>query len=286
MPVLSQREWLKRSTGRDTADEQAEQMAGHLDDGPGAPPAPEAREPRPAAARARMPAYGTSRHTTRAMGLRPDRSQHGMNTREPSAGSEAGVPSFPAPLPGTHNYPVSPAADEPPVLDVGPAAPFYAAGMAHGVPAPPVHGGRPAPAADEQLQALAVRVTDQETGRELNAVPVFMVTKGAGSRPGRRSVVTHRNVPAAGGDPFRLVTRDPHRNRVLILNESTNIVRITADPLAQPAVAPGYGAMLPASMVSYLPIYTQDELWAYCEPGTSGTAQVSIISEYDVPKGG
>lgn len=276
MPAVSDREYMRHATGRDTADTQAEQMAGHLDDGPQAKPAPHPQPRRPFAARR----YATGARTRAVISARPDRSEEGHQARQPSAGHSGGVPAAPAPLPGTHSYGVSAAAEPPPVLDVGPAKPYYSGGMAHGVPAEPEHGGRPAPPADGQLAGQLVAAADEEAGHAPDPVPVFIVTKGAGARPLARAALQQILVPAPGADPIVLVPRNPHRSSVRLLNESANPVRLTGD------LTGTGGALLPASMTSYLEIRTQDEICAYQPAGGSGAAAVSVISQYDVPGGG
>ena len=47
MPAVSREEYLRRSTGQDTADEQAEQLDRHLEEQPGAPESPHPGGARP-----------------------------------------------------------------------------------------------------------------------------------------------------------------------------------------------------------------------------------------------
>jgi len=164
-------------------------------------------------------------------------------------------------------------------LDVGPAKPYYSGGMAHGVPAPPQHGGRPAPPAAEQLAAQAAQAAHEELGKAPNPVPVYIVTKGAGARPMRRGAYRQVLVPAAGGDPIILVPRNPRRRSVSLLNESSSALRITGD------LTLSGGALLPASMASYKDFETQDEICCY-QPAGATPAAVSVIDQYDVPDGG
>lgn len=276
MPAVSQKEWLDRSRGVDTADGHEEQLEQHAKDDISPPAPPRAETPRPFAARR----YGISQHTSRKFKAadRPDRSQEGHNAPDPSAGHAAGIPKPKPVLPGTHHYadPAPPAEHRP--LDVGPAKPYYSGGMAHGVPAPPQHGGRPAPPDAEQLAARAREEAVLEEGKSPDPVPVYIVQKGSGARPSTRAALRSVAIAAAGADPQVLVPRNPHRSKVRLLNESAVAVRITFD------LTLSGGALLPASMTSYLEIATQDEICAYCPTG--GPALVSVIDQYDVPGGG
>jgi hypothetical protein len=196
--------------------------------------------------------------------------------RRPSDGHEAGVPEFPEPLPGSHHYGDKP---ETPVrhdLDVGPAEPYYSKGMAHGVAAPPSHGGRPAPRPEHQHDQRAGRdIVEQETKPRPRPVPVYIVAEGGGAVPIQKAALRSVPVPAPGADPIVLVPRNFHRTSVRLLNESANPVRITFD------LSGTGGALLPASMTSYLEIDCQDEICAYQPAGNSGVAAVSVIDQYD-----
>jgi hypothetical protein len=200
---------------------------------------------------------------------------------EPSRGHPEGVPEFPAPLPGSHHYEVKPATPVRHDLDPGPAEPYYGKGMAHGVPAPPHHGGRPAPRPEHQLDAQASReLIDEEVRRKPDPVPVYIVAEGGGAVPLLKAALRQVIVPAAGSDPIVLVPRNFHRTSVRLLNESANPVRITFD------LTETGGALLPATMTSYLEIDCQDEICAYQPAGNTGVAAVSVIDQYNVPAAG
>jgi hypothetical protein len=272
--------YVKSSRDEEEA-ELAEATAAHAEEGRKAPPSPRGSSRRSFGARPGRPAGRHGKVTDR-----PDRSEEGGSRRQPSPGHGAGVPPFPGPLPGSHHYREHETAAGHDMLDVGPAKPYYSGGMAHGVETDVHHGGRPSPKPGERTELEATRAdTAREMGSPPDPVPVYIVKKGAGARPLTRAALLRRTVPAVGGDPFILVPKDPHRRTVQLLNESANKVRLTYDPTAQPAAAPGTGALLPASMTSYLTIETQDEIWAWNEPGSSGTADVSVITSYDIPAG-
>src|SRR5215472_9691610 len=253
--------YLRAAAGDDTAAEQAENMACHLDTGPRARPSPTAARPRVIPAR-RWGAAPRFAALTLAPPERPERSEDGGQRRQPSAGNAGGLPAFPEPLPGLHAYPVAEAVEDIAPLDVGPARPYYSAGMAHGVAAAVEHGGRPSPASGEQLAAQAAAETAEASGTSPNPVPVYIVEGlGAGARPLKRAALRNVPIPAAGGDPVLLVPRNPRRNRVSLLNETAVAGRITADPTGIG------GAVLPASMTSYRDIVSEDAIYCYSTGG-------------------
>lgn len=186
-------------------------------------------------------------------------------------------------LPGSHHYQeaeeLSARLEHP--LDVGPAKPYYSAGMSHGVEADPKHGGRPAPLPTERAEMEANAVSHEARYlRRPDPVPVYIVSEAQGNRPLTRSVLTNKIVQALGADPTLLVGKDPKRTSVKLLNESTSIAaRLTFDPGVG-----ALGALLPSSMTNYLEIKTQDEIWAVCASG-SAAINISIINEYGVPGG-
>jgi hypothetical protein len=108
-------------------------------------------------------------------------------------------------------------------------------------------------------------------------VPVTIVQQGdkGGSY---RSAVPHSFVlHAAGLEPVRLCGRDQSRARVLLLNESTSSDIRFAMNISD--LNEGDGALLPWPNNSYLPLTTQDELWAIS--ADSGTPRISVIQEFD-----
>lgn len=187
---------------------------------------------------------------------RPDRSQDGHNEPEPTAGHEQGVPRPKPVLPGTHHYadPAPPAEHRP--LDVGPAKPYYSGGMAHGVPAPPQHGGRPAPPSDKQLAERVREETRQEEGKPVEPVPVWIVERGSGSRPLKRAALRQVTIAAAGADPQVLVPRNPHRSKVRLLNESAASQGPTVTTAGGPVTAAGAGTVIATWTVGQAATYT------------------------------
>jgi hypothetical protein len=255
-----------------------EQTEGHLDEeqAPGAPPA--ATTPRPFSARSFATRRGRAVHTAR----RPERraGEHSQDV-DPSPGHAQGVPDFPGPLPGFHHYPEHETVLPHQPLDVGPADPYYSKGMAHGVVTEEIHhGGRPTARPEDRAAYAATReLVAEEVAPKLDPVPVVIVTPGSGARPMSRAALRQVVIEVAGSDPQVLVPRNPHRSSVRLLNESTNTVRITAD------LANIGGALLPASMTSYLEVDTEDEICAYQPAGNTGTAAISVIEQYDVAGG-
>lgn len=256
----------------------ADATEAHLDEEQA--PAPEHGQPRPRPYSSRTFASG------RGGGRRAERPQRragqARQDPQPSEGHPQGVPEFPGPLPGYHHYRApDPALPHQP-LDVGPAEPYYSKGMAHGIAAPAIpHGGRPAPRPEERARLAATRkLTEHEIHPPAaDPVPVTIVQQGGGARPLRRASLIQVTVPAPGGDPVILVTRNPHRKSVRLLNESAQPVRLTAD------LTLSGGALLPQSMTGYLQIDTQDDICAYVPASGSGAALISVITEYDVAGG-
>lgn len=278
---MSEQEWLDQTRGVSYNQEMAEEIAGHFDEGPQAPESPHA--PRRMHGRRGGPIHATGD---------PDRlfrsEVRGEQHREPSPGSPMGVPTYPGPL-YTREYPgKDPALGHPP-LDVGPANAYYSGGMAHGVIAPPQHGGRPSPKAEERalLEANLAPMEVQFADR-VEPIPVYQVEIGTGGKPLRRSVLKRVAVPATGGQPVPVCGKDPHRISVRLLNESSTAIRLLVDPVnpggASNTQDTGNGIILPASQTSYLEIRTQDQLWAIADSGAS-ILYVSIVLEYQLTGG-
>jgi hypothetical protein len=185
---------------------------------------------------------------------RPERRTEGHQDQQPSPGHPEGIPEFPDALPGSHFYTGH---REVPVrheLEVGPADPYYGkGGMAHGVPAPVHHGGRPTPRPeDRHEQEASRRIVREETRQQPEPVPVYVVEPQGGTHPLLRAALQQRIVPAAGADPFMLVPRDPARTSVRLLNESplqvspVTIGNEVTDPGAFTAIAAISAAALAA----------------------------------------
>lgn len=217
----------------------------------------------------------------RRFGLREASSTGGPAVIPGGTGHPQGIPAYPDPLPGEHNYPV-PEAVSHVELDVGAAKPYYHGGLAHGVPNTTHFGGRIAPTESDRA---AYEASDEAMPEPLDdiplaPIPVYLVGGREGLHPDEVAEFKRITVPVAGADPVALIKADPDRTRVQILNESTTAVRFNSRPVTQPSAAPGDGALLPASMTSYLKVNAQNEIWATCEPGTSSPAAISVILEY------
>jgi hypothetical protein len=110
-------------------------------------------------------------------------------------------------------------------------------------------------------------------------VPVYVVQNESGPRVLRTAAPHHITLQASTGEPVRLCGRDSGRNRVLLLNESTaSDIRFAQ---TYNDCTNGGGSLLPWPANSYLPLATQDELWAIS--ADSGTPTVSIIQEFEQP---
>ncbi len=223
MPAVSREEYLRRSTGQDTADEQAEQLDRHLEEQPDAP-----ESPHPGGARPYSPprGFGSRRrgpHGGQHPAARPARREEYGSQEELASPGTAGVAAFPDALPGSHHYAEKDVVTRHAPLDVGPAVPFYSRGNAHGVaPESVPHGGRPSPAPHEQMQISATReISHEEIAEPPDPVPVYVVEKSGGTHPLLRAAVRRVQVNAPGGDPVLLIGKDPERTSVRLLNEAT-----------------------------------------------------------------
>lgn len=113
-------------------------------------------------------------------------------------------------------------------------------------------------------------------------VPVVIVETEGGPSPIRSSSPRSITLPAAGGEPAHICSRDGSRSRVLLLNESTSSDIRFASTLG--ALTAGTGALLPWPGNSYLTMHTQDDLFAIS--ADSGTPRLSVIEEYEIPGAG
>lgn len=200
-----------------------------------------------------MSRFGSS-VTTRPVRRESYHEQH----QEPSEGHAEGVPEFPGALPGLHHYGTHAAVPVEHELEVGPADPYYGkGGMAHGVVAPPRHGGRPTARPEDRREHGTRDAEVIELAPRPDPVPVYQVELGGGAAPLKRAALRAVPVPLPGADPIVMVPRNTRRSSVRLLNEATIPVRILFD------LAASGGALLPASMSSYLEVDTADEICAY-----------------------
>lgn len=212
------------------------------------------------------------------MGRREYR-RNDVNPDTPAPDPRAVAPA-PVPLPGGRVN-ITRHAEEHQTPDIGPPVPYFRGIMAHGVASRP-HHPQAAKAGRAASQATKAADLPEPPAAEL-PVPVYIVPLAGGNRPLKKASAIRVPVPAAGAQPVPLCGRDLHRTRVQLLNESATVIRLVDGPTAQ--VTPGgNGAALPASMTGYLPIDTQEAIYAIADSGAA-TLYVSVISEYTVPGG-
>lgn len=145
----------------------------------------------------------------------------------------------------------------------------------------PLHSalGRITGAFHTRPAAAATGAADPIERRRPDPVPVYMVTEAGGPQPLTLASPRRMDIPAPGGDPARIGGMDPHQSGLLLLNESATAIRIGAEP----GGVVTYGAMLPASMTSYLRLATQAPLFAVTD-GTGATSTLlSVITEFARP---
>jgi hypothetical protein len=224
--TVSTREWLRQSTGQADQEQVDEDLKGAAEEpDPGHRPAPAGRRDR------------------------QERIRRG-GSQAVSAGPGAGdVPRYPDPLPGKlphilHAAQALPAQSPP--LDVGPARPAYGGMMAHGVPAPVQHGGRPAPRPEHAAALMANRVPESyQPPPRPSPVPVYLVPEGAGARPLKRIATKQVLVPGpstagAPAIPAQICGKDPRRTTVRLMNESPAVgsaSTVAAGSVAAPVTA-------------------------------------------------
>ena len=206
----------------------------------------------------------------------PENEYVGGTAPHPTQGDPAhGIPVYPDPLPGGHEY----AAKEvvtPQRVDVPPPGPYYAGGMAHGVKSPAPHNGRIAPRGHERHEFRGETETLPETGhRKVEPIPVYITEPGAGIHPLAKTSFRQVTV-VVGANPNAIVERNPQRVSVRFLNESAagGTVRLKNGPDSS------VGAVLPAAMSSYLEIKTQEQIWAVSDSAATVNGVISIIEEY------
>jgi hypothetical protein len=217
MAAVSKREWERHASGQADSEQAAEAVAGHAE--PGQRPAPPS--PRPASRRP-WSARAPGRPARAAPAARHPAMREAGSEHHPGAGHRAGVPQMPPPLPAGFDHVVHDMVLPAVPLDVGPAKPYYDGEMAHGVPMPPEHGGRPAPRHEDRAEIAASRPAEPEDEpRDPDPVPVYIVEMGSGNHPLARVACRRVTIGAPGTDPVLIAGRDPHRRRLRVLNESS-----------------------------------------------------------------
>lgn len=199
----------------------------------------------------------------------------------PTEGDPAhGIPAYPEPLPGAHEYQGKEVVTRQRV-DVPPNKAYYSAGMAHGVKSPEHHNGRIAPEHHERRQLEADNEAEPHIGHyKVDPIPVYITEPGAGLHPIDQASFRQLTV-VVGADPQPIVERNPQRTRVLLLNETATGANVRM--LNGPNFASG--ALLPSGMTNYRDIKTKDQIWAVSDPAANTNAVISIIEEYKTNTG-
>lgn len=219
----------------------------------------------------------------RSFSSRPVRNEteHSQHTYPSEGHPDKGIPAYPDPLPGEHHYTEHDETPEGEMLDVGPAKPYYDAGMSHGVPSDIHYGGRPAPIDEDRTREAANHPADERhVSPHHDPIPVVIVKDAGGIHPTRQQSLGRKfvNAYAAGQQAIPLVDKDPSRKYVYLLNEgpaSTGGIRLTEGPSTD------VGPLLPGGMTSYQRFTVQDELFAQADSGNTAGGYVSIICEFD-----
>lgn len=195
----------------------------------------------------------------------------------PTEGDTKGVPAFPHPLPGAHEY-QGKTVTRPERVPVPPNEPYYAGGMAHGVHSPVHYGGRIAPRHHERRDQESEHEPVPEIGHyKIEPIPVYLTEPGAGVHP--LAQASFRQVTVTqNADPVRAVDRNPQRTRLLLLNESANAARMRTGPNND------VGALLPASMTAYRELKTQEEIYFVTDTTATGNSVISIIEEFKIAR--
>ena len=150
----------------------------------------------------------------------PENEYVGGAAPHPTQGDPAhGIPVYPDPLPGGHDYAAKDVVT-PQRVNVPPPQPYYAGGMAHGVASPAPHDGRIAPKGHDQHAIRGENEAVPKVGRfKIDPVPVYITEPGAGVHPLSRASFRQISI-VPGNDPVPIVERNPGRERILLLNET------------------------------------------------------------------
>ena len=206
----------------------------------------------------------------------PENEYVGGTAPHPAQGDPAhGIPVYPDPLPGGHEYAPKDVTQRQRV-DVPPPQAYYTGGLAHGVKSPAPHDGRIAPKGHEQHSIRGENETVPEVGRfKIDPVPVYITEPGAGVHPLTRTSFRQVTV-TLGTNPVPIVERNPDRVSVRLLNESAagGAARLKNGPDSS------IGSVLPAAMTNYLEIKSQDQIWAVSDSAATVNAVISVIEEY------
>lgn len=154
------------------------------------------------------------------------------------------------------------------------------AGTVYVVPAHGAAGRITAPAHQRAAHAATGAAGGGLEEKRPDPIPVYVVDEGGGARPLNMITGSKINVPAPGGQPVQLSGKDPRQNGLLLLNESSTAMRIADTPGGAAT-----GAILPASMTSYLWLPCQGPLYVIADTGSSALI-LSLIREFAQPGAG
>jgi hypothetical protein len=115
-----------------------------------------------------------------------------------------------------------------------------------------------------------------------DAVPVYIVERGAGERSRRVAATDTLTLPPIGSDPARICNRDDSRDEIMLLcTDAANDV-LFSDQLASLAAATAAAhvgcAFLSHNATTYTRIATQGELWATSAAASASHVSVVIIT--------
>jgi hypothetical protein len=150
-------------------------------------------------------------------------------------------------------------------------------GTAYVVPARGWPGRITAPASERAGREATHAVAQVAGPARPEPIGVYIVSEGGGARALSLCSARKVNVPVPGGQPVQVCAQDPKTTGVLLLNESATAIRISDTPGGAAT-----GAVLPASMSSYLWLACQGDLYAIADSGSS-TLVLSVITEFSAP---
>jgi hypothetical protein len=154
--------------------------------------------------------------------------------------------------------------------------------MAHGMP-PDTHTGHERGDAERGPNSHHATTPephhpDHEASARVPPVPVVIVQEGRDVQTLRSSSHRRLVLPAAGGEPVRLVGRNSDREEVSLLNEdATHNIRFAST--IGDLNGPQAGTVLPATTSSYLRLKTQDELYAVSDDDS--LPAISVIEVFE-----
>ena len=243
MSLRESADWARHASGQDRREDTAEGLAAHEDGGEGTAAHRTAGRRTALRHRGADPAAAPPPRAA-------DMECQAPGTRPGTAYANPNIPVFPPALPGALAHidhaqmAVQLDGTHSELLDVGPAAPYYDGPMAHGVPAPVRHGGRPAPPpADVPAMQATRHAAPGGLARPPSPIPVYITSKKDGARPLTRCSFRRMLIAPAGQFPTQIAGKNPRRRKLYVYAEPGSTPNGGATSLTS-TTSPGASAQL------------------------------------------